>query len=460
MASSTCSSESDNMEVYQCSVCLNDMLHRSPRFLNCHHSYCQSCLQKLVKNQKIECPTCRFVTHVPSDDVTKLPINFILISVKEQVAKLMSQKEILCQLCNISKAVSKCGDCWQNMCEECTEAHNKLQSFQEHNIRPLCEKHSDGAITHVCMRCVEPLCTKCIMQDHRSHQEEIKNFQSGLLILRENLAVFIKDILKSRFESRWSELDDLAKRKETIDTMETVKSRLELHRKLAAEAEQVLLDIEIHDEKNKIFLDQYRSREESLTLLLGKTENARSAPWKCLIASYSDLVKMKEEFVDTDLNTKTYKALPFEISPFGSYFIALPKWLKEPLLDKAFSDAGELKIKTPVDIAVIDDPKSFVIADEYHNAVFHIDADGKLIKQYETDDKNGKIKGVKYYERNTYILQEKSVSLHALPMSPAAKSKGDGPVCLIPGIATSMEKMCIISSDKFLVTVKIKILET
>ena len=60
----------------RCAVCMEHLLDRNPRFLSCHHSFCQQCLQKLTNNSQMSCPTCRAVTAVPQNNVTKLTINF------------------------------------------------------------------------------------------------------------------------------------------------------------------------------------------------------------------------------------------------------------------------------------------------------------------------------------------------------------------------------------------------
>ena len=61
-----------------CVVCMEHLLDRNPRFLSCHHSFCQQCLPRLTNNGQVNCPLCRAVTAVPNNDVTKLPTIFQL----------------------------------------------------------------------------------------------------------------------------------------------------------------------------------------------------------------------------------------------------------------------------------------------------------------------------------------------------------------------------------------------
>ena len=62
-------------EIYQCQVCWGNMLDRKPRSLTCGHSFCQRCLEKLDKEGRIDCPTCRCQTLTP-EGVDKLPLAF------------------------------------------------------------------------------------------------------------------------------------------------------------------------------------------------------------------------------------------------------------------------------------------------------------------------------------------------------------------------------------------------
>ena len=85
--------DSDIPDIYSCPVCLEHLLDRNPRFLSCHHYFCQQCLQKLAKVGQVCCPTCRTATTVVNNDVTKLTMNFPLVQVMEQEQHLQQEKE-------------------------------------------------------------------------------------------------------------------------------------------------------------------------------------------------------------------------------------------------------------------------------------------------------------------------------------------------------------------------------
>ncbi|XP_069940436.1 E3 ubiquitin-protein ligase trim-21 isoform X3 [Cherax quadricarinatus] len=53
-----------------CSVCLDEFCEkRLPKYLTCHHTFCDECIHQLLKFGKIECPLCRKITQVTSADV-------------------------------------------------------------------------------------------------------------------------------------------------------------------------------------------------------------------------------------------------------------------------------------------------------------------------------------------------------------------------------------------------------
>ena len=131
--------DSDVPDIYSCAVCLENLLDSNPRFLSCHHSFCQQCLQKLTGNAHVTCPTCRVLTAVPNNDVTKLTMNCQLVQMmkylkQERQSTISSQK---CLFCSHEKAAYKCRECNQLLCEHCKTKHNKMKTFKTHVILEL-----------------------------------------------------------------------------------------------------------------------------------------------------------------------------------------------------------------------------------------------------------------------------------------------------------------------------------
>ena len=143
-------------DLYDCQVCLTYMMDQNPRTLACVHTFCEECLQKLLHNKTIQCPTCRYVTTLPENDVKMLPVNFLLnemkdkmkdmddkmkevISEMESVAKMnekpVDMKEYAkCDVCLSYKATYKCKQCMQIMCSLCKSKHDGISFFQSHTL--------------------------------------------------------------------------------------------------------------------------------------------------------------------------------------------------------------------------------------------------------------------------------------------------------------------------------------
>ena len=67
-------------QVPECSICCEHYDHENlfPRLLICGHTFCSSCLGKLLKNNSISCPDCRKTVPVPTG-VAGLTKNYALL---------------------------------------------------------------------------------------------------------------------------------------------------------------------------------------------------------------------------------------------------------------------------------------------------------------------------------------------------------------------------------------------
>ena len=180
--------DTGSTDLYICHVCLEDQTERSPRLLSCHHSFCESCLKSLVKEEKVACPTCRQVTPVKEDDVTKLSSNFLLFKMKEHINQLNVNKFLLCQMCKVKTAAKRCKECTYLICPGCLEKHNRIQGFVNHKIYSVCPVHQEGVITHVCVTCVKAVCSLCIFQHHSSHADYVVTFDDGIKEIKRKIS--------------------------------------------------------------------------------------------------------------------------------------------------------------------------------------------------------------------------------------------------------------------------------
>ena len=125
------------MDLFKCPVCLNDMVDRSHRSLSCLHTFCSECLEQLINEQRIECPTCREITELKTNNVQELKVNFVLGQMRdpEQKQAQASNKETksspdkprsMCEVCQQTPAIFKCKDCPQLLCGTCKKTHEDI----------------------------------------------------------------------------------------------------------------------------------------------------------------------------------------------------------------------------------------------------------------------------------------------------------------------------------------------
>ena len=252
-----------DLDLYNCEICMENMLEKYPKMLSCFHSFCSDCLKKLTKRDAIECPTCRSKTAVPNSDVSKLQANFTLLKVKEHYDKLLASKAALCQLCKATNAAVKCQECAQLLCENCRQKHNKLKTFRDHHLYKLCPEHPVGMVVHICVRCVKPVCSTCIIMEHSEHEGDIKPFTEGKNEL-------LAEIKKSKTELK--EKDELyqeliKQEEENIKGINKAKrslnEQIEIYSKKLKDAKENLKRLNtFEEEQTKIIKENKQSQEE------------------------------------------------------------------------------------------------------------------------------------------------------------------------------------------------------
>ncbi|XP_065896200.1 E3 ubiquitin-protein ligase TRIM56-like [Dysidea avara] len=121
-----------------CPICYE--VYRKPKYLPCHHSYCEGCMEKLQTGSNIICPECRETSAVPQGDVKELPNNFFINRLLDEVdlkRKVEGKDEANCDACvKEGKAVALCFDCTSFLCEYCHEVHKNMREYQDAGISP------------------------------------------------------------------------------------------------------------------------------------------------------------------------------------------------------------------------------------------------------------------------------------------------------------------------------------
>ncbi|XP_007907999.1 E3 ubiquitin-protein ligase TRIM56 isoform X3 [Callorhinchus milii] len=188
----TCSSFAEIIEndFLNCNICLEK--YRNPKYLPCHHTYCEECLRKLVphKTKVFQCPECRQEVTLNEGGISNLKTNFFINS----LLNILPLNETIGKMCSVcpSKgqhdrpAVTQCFDCPSFMCQLCTDDHLSIPSQHQHKVLRLSDTSCDAEI-HVrkkiycaahpkkeggyfCRPCNASICDTCLVNSHSRHE--------------------------------------------------------------------------------------------------------------------------------------------------------------------------------------------------------------------------------------------------------------------------------------------------
>ncbi|XP_065904911.1 E3 ubiquitin-protein ligase TRIM71-like [Dysidea avara] len=189
MAAKEVKKATDNLS---CPVCYQ--LFKNPKYLPCHHSYCEECLEKIQVRSKIKCPECRREAAVPAGGVKDFDNAFFINRMVDEFVlkrKVEGEAEVKCDECDEDEpVVGYCPDCNLFFCHICNESHKRNKRYRGHGIVPLAElkSHKDVSIQlkpkvpvcreheyelkHYCESCDVLVCLYCTMKEHNGHSHD------------------------------------------------------------------------------------------------------------------------------------------------------------------------------------------------------------------------------------------------------------------------------------------------
>ena len=189
MAAKDVKMATDNLS---CPVCYQ--LFKNPKYLPCHHSYCEQCLEKMQVQSKIICPECRKEAPIPPGGVKDLDNNFFINRLVDEFIlkrKVEGEAQVKCDECHgEDPVVTFCPDCTLFLCHVCNEHHRRSIKSRGHGIVPLTELRSMKDVTiqpkpnvlvcseheyelkHYYESCDELVCLYCTMKDHNGHNHD------------------------------------------------------------------------------------------------------------------------------------------------------------------------------------------------------------------------------------------------------------------------------------------------
>ena len=269
---------------------------------------------------------------------------------------------MFCQLCLAESAVLKCQECIQLLCEDCSLKHNKVKTFKDHKLFKLCPKHKESMITHLCMKCVQPSCSKCVMTEHLDHEADIEMFDDGIKLIKENIAQYEADIEKTaQSVKEWKDEDyeQLESVEKTISTVEDIK---EFHLQKAKEAEDVLEILYKDKEKGQERQKEYEVKMNEFKTVTDALKRSQDDISDILICFKS--LKQKAEKLLNEAKQRNLRFVREEINildPRTNEYVTdtindKPEiYLEKPELVKSISCPGNQEWGSPWNISSVDD---------------------------------------------------------------------------------------------------------
>lgn len=159
--------------------------------LPCLHSFCQVCLQRLVKkSSKIKCPICRTLHKLPSNGVEGFLSDTRLA--KEIVSKKSGNQHDETPMCGMCESKDRAGcycmNCNKFLCGACHKSHMQMSMiFGDHVILPpneatgdavkpasispsyKCSDHPGEDLKVYCIKCETVICCNCALYNHQKH---------------------------------------------------------------------------------------------------------------------------------------------------------------------------------------------------------------------------------------------------------------------------------------------------
>ncbi|XP_048239053.1 tripartite motif-containing protein 2-like [Haliotis rufescens] len=205
-----------------CVICTE--VFTNPATLQCHHTFCKSCLLKYTKTQpeavqarSIPCPSCRQQTNVTNPDspveewVSQLKPSHVIQGLMDDFGpSTKAVEENLCGVCTkqgkTTPATSWCSVCDVVYCEGCLQLHNMMPGLCDHEVAHLsdhtktkvkrrftCQVHRDKRIELFCKDCKRAICTKCCSIRHRTCKD-VDTIESMTPLVKEQLTNKIEQL--------------------------------------------------------------------------------------------------------------------------------------------------------------------------------------------------------------------------------------------------------------------------
>jgi len=118
-------------EEIQCDLCLQ--YYDNPVSLFCLHTFCLSCVEGIVFEDEVVCPTCQAVTPL-EDGASALTQNHYLANIVDMIKNAPTRK---CGNCKKLPVSAFCKKCRKFLCTDCDEMIHSEVNNSNHRVRKI-----------------------------------------------------------------------------------------------------------------------------------------------------------------------------------------------------------------------------------------------------------------------------------------------------------------------------------
>ena len=345
--------------ILTCAVCCE--MYKKPKYLPCHHSYCEECIAKLIKESKIICPECRETSTVPAEGVADLPNNFFINNLMNEVTlmrKVDGQEKAMCDMCvEGGSAIVLCPECVMFLCDHCNEFHKRGKVYRNHNVIPLtklqskkegfylqpkakkmlCPDHNGLELDFFCETCDQLVCHYCTTNEHNGHvhnsvKKMANKHRKEIEKITEPVEKMIDDLsaLRPKVTAIWEEIG--AQTTEVDQQIDLYYE--ELHQQLQQQREELKRKLqEISAQKKKAIslqleqLEYTQAQLESVKMLNDAVTNGSD---KELLFAKKQVTNDVERLMQcyNKLDTSPTELATIKFSPVTEYKVSFPQFGK------------------------------------------------------------------------------------------------------------------------------------
>ncbi|XP_046357836.2 uncharacterized protein LOC124136087 [Haliotis rufescens] len=321
-----------------CVICSE--VFTDPATLQCHHTFCKSCLLKYtytqpeaVQAKSIPCPSCRQLTSVTNPDspveewVSQLKPSHVIQGLMDDFGPgTRAVEEHVCSVCTkqgkTTPATSCCSVCDVVFCEGCLQMHNMMPGLSDHEVahlsdhtktkvkrRFMCQVHRDEKVKLFCKDCKQAICTICSSIRHRACKD-VDTIESTTPLVKEQLTSKIERLrinmtaTNNNITWRKSTIQDVKSNSQTLKD-QVIKTRETVMRAILRKEKQLLGDIDkATDEQLHALQADLQSQEIELQMYQQQYEfTANAVTSDCemdMYAVYESMGETSPDNRDTD----------------------------------------------------------------------------------------------------------------------------------------------------------------